>query len=683
MVAWLLVVLSLAGPVDAQDPVAGLRRAATAYRKGQFARCAELAAGLDRDALQNPDVALLIEGQCRFYAGEPGEARASFDRLVHAHPASLHRGLAEARRADCDWETGHRKKAVRAYARTDEAPDDPRTDRAVGLARRLRWHLERDTRQKIARLWKRLRVEHPAHPLAARYPGEDPAPSMTTADALDIAGALHGARRWETALAVLDAAPAPADRRKRYRMAWRSGRILFDMRDHYDRAAKILQAARDHASSATEDEQAWFYLSRALGRLDRDEEAVRSHLEMVKRYPHGKHAARALYYAGWLEQNQDHCEKALPILERVWTTYPDSRWSPPARWTAAWCRLTAHEWKRAIRLLAPQLAGRRSGRAGRALYWTGVAREALGQHDRARTAWRRTIQRFPLTWYALLARVRLGAGAPTRPGPPPARPIEPVPSPLLARAAELVEAGLSGYASALLRHGEDEYLARHPGRRALLTLMDAYRRAGDFNRPWLLALRHALGSLRRLPDRASRAFWDHNYPRCERDLLRRHAGGDEQLVLFLQGIMRTESGFDPQALSVANARGLMQMIPPNASRVAAELGIDHHDDRLFDPDYNIRIAAWYAGRLVHKFRRQWPLAAAAYNAGAPAVMTWCREIGHLPLDAFVESIPWSESRRYTKRVTKAFARYAYLEGRSPPALRLEIDPDYVEDDIDF
>jgi soluble lytic murein transglycosylase len=186
-----------------------------------------------------------------------------------------------------------------------------------------------------------------------------------------------------------------------------------------------------------------------------------------------------------------------------------------------------------------------------------------------------------------------------------------------------------------------------------------------------------------MPTSSTRAFWEHNYPACARDLLDRFAGKDPELVMLLQAIMRTESGFDPMALSKANARGLMQLYPPTASRAAQAMKIAYSRDRLFEPEYNVRMAAWLIGRLVTKFRRQWPLAASAYNGGAPAMMKWCRENGKLLLDEFVESIPWSESRRYAKRVTAAFARYAWLEGSPLPELRLVVNSDYLQDGIDY
>jgi soluble lytic murein transglycosylase len=312
-----------------------------------------------------------------------------------------------------------------------------------------------------------------------------------------------------------------------------------------------------------------------------------------------------------------------------------------------------------------------------------VARDALGQRPLAEDAWRATFERFPLNWYALLAHARLGSGASRLPTLPQAASTPVVSDELLDRATELVEAGLTGWAALLLRSGESDFLRRNPGREGLRSLLDMYRRAGDCYKPWILVSQRDGAALFAWPSGETRPLWEHAYPRCARDLLTKYNHGDAELVLFLQAIMRTESGFDPSAWSVADARGLMQMIPPTARRVAERLAVDYSDERLFEPDLNIETASWYIGRLVAKFKRQWPIAAASYNAGAPAMMRWYKTNARLPLDAFVEAIPWAESRRYAQRVTQAFARYLYLEGLPLPPLGLELDPAFLEDEIDY
>ena len=664
-------------------PVDRLRLAGEAYRHADYHKCAKLTAGLEQKKLKNPDAALFLQGQCRFYAGEFKQALLSFTRLVEKYPQSPHFILASHRRADCLLEMGDQEEMSDAFKQAAGLGPDRRTDRAVGLFCRAGNELDRSRVDNAVALLNQLRIQSPRHPLTRSLPEEYTERTLSLPDSLAVAGALHRARQWEQALAVLDEAPNPHNRLQQYRLAYRTGRILFDMRDRYPQAARILEFARRYAPSATEAEEAWFYASRAKGRMDQDDQAIRSHLQMAKTYPKGPLAPRAIYYAGWLELNQGRCQKALPILRRVLAEHPESKWAKDARWSIAWCQITSKEWAPAIDTLAPQIEESKPALAGQALYWTGVAH--LGRNDlkKARQMWKRTIRRFPLSWYSLLARARLGRRSPKLPRLKKAKKLSRVKSPLLAKASELCRADLSELAVVLLRHGEKEYLEKHRSRDELLALLEAYRRAGDFNRPWYLTLTRRIHDLYRLPKSATRAVWNHSYPACERDLLKKYTGTDLSFVLFLQAIMRTESGFDPMALSVANARGLMQMIPPTTRVVAEKLDLEYSDDRLFDPDFNIRTAAWYIGRLVKKFRRQWPLAAGAYNGGAPAMMEWCRKNGHLPLDAFVESIPWTESRRYTKRVTEAFARYAYLNGTPIPRLSLKVNPDFLDDGIDY
>lgn len=658
--------------------------AAKAYRAKEYETCADTAAGLDQSGLLNPDAALFLQAQCAFYAGRWAPARALFLRLAKTKPDSPHATLAAWRAADCDWELDQHDQAAKTYQRTDRLRADPRVDPAVGLARRAIFEYDKGQPARAQRLWIELRRRFPIHPLSTPAAPGRPEPELSFSDSLALGKALSDARAWERALEVLDAAAEPRSESERYRLAVLSGRVLFDMRFHYDQAAQMLLAARDRAPSRRLAEDAWFYASRALGRDNRDDQAVASHLAMVKRYPKGKHADRALYYAGWLQQNQGRCAKAQVLFQRVIREYPKSRWAREAHWFSAWCHLGAKKWKQAIETLKPQLNWRGFRFGGRARYWTAVALQELGRKEKADKAFLQVIQDHPLTWYSRLSRLRLKGRAPALRPPPPASAPAGMVDPLLQRADELVAADLKPFAIALLRKNEKRFLASHPGRSGRLAIMSAFRAAGDFHRPWYLSLVREGNALDALPSPDTRKIWAHAYPACERRRLTTHSENDPMLVLLLQAIMRTESGFDPQALSVANARGLMQMIPPTANRVAQALSMaDYTADALFDPETNIRTAAWYIGRLVAKFKGQWPVAAAAYNAGPEPMMKWCQGNAGLQIDAFVEAIPYTESRRYAKRVFTAMMRYAWLEGAPQPNLELSFDPDFSKMEPNF
>jgi soluble lytic murein transglycosylase len=143
--------------------------------------------------------------------------------------------------------------------------------------------------------------------------------------------------------------------------------------------------------------------------------------------------------------------------------------------------------------------------------------------------------------------------------------------------------------------------------------------------------------------------------------------------------MREESQFNPEALSSAGARGLMQVMPSTGAQVAQQIKVRGFDGgKLYDADTGINIGTWYIGNLMKRFKGDPILAAAAYNAGPEAVASWIKKNGyHADRDLFVESIPYMETRGYVKKVLRNYAEYKRIYGRTadiaPPAPVLPVD----------
>ncbi|MEO2163688.1 MAG: transglycosylase SLT domain-containing protein, partial [bacterium] len=78
------------------------------------------------------------------------------------------------------------------------------------------------------------------------------------------------------------------------------------------------------------------------------------------------------------------------------------------------------------------------------------------------------------------------------------------------------------------------------------------------------------------------------------------------------------------------------------------------------PETSIRHGAWYFARLIEKFKGQEPLAIASYNGGPHNVQMWLKHKAHIPLDEFVEEIPFNQARRYTKRVLRYLGLFLHL-----------------------
>lgn len=127
--------------------------------------------------------------------------------------------------------------------------------------------------------------------------------------------------------------------------------------------------------------------------------------------------------------------------------------------------------------------------------------------------------------------------------------------------------------------------------------------------------------------------------------------------------MRAESTYKKDIHSPVGARGLMQLMPNTGKQVSRLLGETQFEvDSLLREEVNIKLGTRYLRRLANMLQQQWPLVAAGYNAGPHRVAKWLKGFGQLELDAFVEHIPYSETRNYVKKVMRNYSLYQKLYG---------------------
>jgi len=246
-----------------------------------------------------------------------------------------------------------------------------------------------------------------------------------------------------------------------------------------------------------------------------------------------------------------------------------------------------------------------------------------------------------------------------------------------------LEAGMDVEAGTELERNEKAILRRLGDQRGLATLLDRYRRASDFARAYRLAESRGGRALAQEPKGGARVIWEAAFPKAYAPLVETLGPAAGNPDWFLYAIMRKESGFFPNDVSYADARGLLQMIPPTSAKVAAAAGAPFFADQLYEPETNIRLGATYIGSLFRKFGQQIPVAAGSYNAGPKAMARWCDQHGKHPMDEFVELIAFAQTREYVKRVVGIYARYRYLYGPSPYEIPLTVDAKYRADGPDY
>lgn len=139
---------------------------------------------------------------------------------------------------------------------------------------------------------------------------------------------------------------------------------------------------------------------------------------------------------------------------------------------------------------------------------------------------------------------------------------------------------------------------------------------------------------------------------------------------LLFAIARQESAFMHDVRSPAGARGLMQLMPGTARETALGAGLRVNTDDLYQPDINITLGSRYLAGLLEEFNGNRALAAAAYNAGPNRVRQWLRRSAGspVPLDIWIETIPFLETRGYVQNVLAYSVIYGVRMGKPVPFL---------------
>ncbi len=149
------------------------------------------------------------------------------------------------------------------------------------------------------------------------------------------------------------------------------------------------------------------------------------------------------------------------------------------------------------------------------------------------------------------------------------------------------------------------------------------------------------------------------YPMKETALVERYAaenGLDEALIY---AVIKTESNFDPEAVSAAKAKGLMQLTLPTFQWLQSKTGEKLSGDALFDKETNVRYGTLFLRLLKEEFGTTQEILA-AYHAGRGQVNRWLKDPDVSQDGKTLDQIPIPETAHYVKKVTNAINRYRNL-----------------------
>ena len=289
-----------------------------------------------------------------------------------------------------------------------------------------------------------------------------------------------------------------------------------------------------------------------------------------------------------------------------------------------------------------------------ALYWTARAREQNGSAG-ANDLYSQILAEAPRSYYGMLAAARLGrareggvSGQLTLPPEPRAALSD---DSSFARVVLLRRINLREEAAAEL---EDAVQSAVSDPVRLYGMASVYIEAERYHMALRIMRRHFQTVAATGDPTLPRAFWEMFYPYAWRDEMRdaaQRSGIDPYLVA---AVVREESSYYPRAMSRAGARGLMQLMPSTARLMAPAGDLD-------DPAFNIELGTRFLAGLMREFNDP-RLAVAAYNAGPNRVRQWLNARRNDDMEAFVEQIPFDETRLYVKKVVLSWDEYRRIYG---------------------
>ncbi len=447
-----------------------------------------------------------------------------------------------------------------------------------------------------------------------------------------------------------------------------------------------------------EEDAERLYTLAALYRRVRREKLIFQQIDLLsKKYPRSPWYENALFLAGNYYLLVPDLERAHRYYRMVYEHFPQGEYAERSHWKVAWWHYRERRLLEAQRLFEEHVRNYpKSSQAAASLYWLGrlAEREFPAQ---AAAHYRKLVEWFPNFYYGHLGHKRLAAllALPAMTQPETPVPLDKLqesasaasPSGNLPPAAQqhwekakllesvwLVDLALGELQAALARDRSSRFLGRE------LARLEKERSRHH------LALRYAkrflngylTSELAELP----REEWELLFPLPWWDEVKKQAEAAKLDPYLVAGLIRQESEFDPQARSHANARGLMQLLPSTARRVAR--GVPNRSargyrlSRLYQPEYNLAWGTHYLKNVLDLFEGKLELGLAAYNAGENRVEEWLSEADRNDANfdeptEFIESIPFTETRGYVQSVLRNAELYRRIYRELDFSATLESD----------
>ncbi|HXW84315.1 MAG TPA: transglycosylase SLT domain-containing protein [Candidatus Binataceae bacterium] len=616
------------------------------------------------------DWALYFLGCAQRDSGDQTNAAATFGRLVTEFPDSAQAGAGRLELARAQLALGHNGEAAATAAGLIARGPETDIESQARLIEAKALAASGNSGEAYARAMElrdkfpRAAVDSDARALAYAQLATNPALADTSSlDYLKAEAALL-LREGEPTLALaaakrgLAVSPPVAVRAE---LVWLEAQAL---RGNPDREKRALLEYLTIAPSGPSAPAAFETLALMYWRDEDYDQARAIFGRIVSSFPHSPYAPGAMQRIGRIFEETQKFDSARLEYQRLIARYPSSEAADEARFRAPWMYYMTHRYGLAADgFKAARVHASSPGDRDMYDYWQARALEHTGDGDGARELYARVASSIDSNYYPALAARHVDSPAPDLPA---ARAQDPSLYPLPVANREPIRFHLDrALAFRALGLGELEsvelqVLADHAESDASLRqfVLAGFQSAGQWYEA-ILAATHMVTRGKLPSDVGERVRYPLAFPKLLREAAA-HQSLDPYLVISLT---RQESLFNPNATSVSDARGLMQLLPSTGARIAGETGIADRSADLYDPSTNVALGTAYLRLLLEQFSGDEFKAIAAYNGGEHAVEQWTIKFPGDD-DEWVENIGYKETREYVKKVVGGKREYRLLYGAS-------------------
>jgi soluble lytic murein transglycosylase len=629
------------------------------------------------------DYALFYKGRALAELNRYADAERFLDDVQDKYPDSLlaRDGALEAARAA--MRAGKPSEALEDLERLVALGDGEASVMAADI------HSQRGDSARAAALYRRAYYYDPASPAAASALGQlvalgaSPEGATATEEELLTRGnKLFAAEKWADAQAaygrLLTLHPGVAQRNQ---IAVRRATAAANAKDVLGASAAVQMVPQSEPDLHAE---ALYQLATAYRRAGQAEEFEQTGQRLRSMHPKSEAAGKFLAdYVDLLESRKRPAE-AFALERELTTAYPHNADAARRSYETAWALYKTGDYRGAAERFTDHLATFRTPTSkwiGEAAFWGGRAWERLGNVPRALLFYEMARDRYPYGYHGHVSmnRIkRLTSGAKAKaevpePGSALARAkanalaVEPIVEtaddsvdPRFERATDLETIALWDHATAEIASALDAFPSSP---RVALRYAQMFSRRGDNFQATVILRKGYPDVYSYRDDQLPREAWEILFPLTHWDHIKRTAAANGLDPFLVAGLIRQESVFNPRALSRANARGMMQLLPSTGRLVARSSGLGAVGPAdLYNPSLNITLGTAYLAQQMQKFGRI-ELAAAAYNAGPGRVVQWKAQRPVEPIEEWVENIPFSETRGYVQGVLRYAANYRRFYGQ--------------------